>query len=240
MAKPCFTDNVSWQHPRLGTLYVRVNARAKRMVCRVKADGVFISVPPRTPCETLNEWIEREVDALAEAVDKLHRPLIDLDFRINSHFFRLSLEQGTHPKFLARSEPGNMRIVCPPQARFEQPELQTWLRKVIEEALRSNAKMILPPRLHQLSVQHGLTYQSLKINGSQSRWGSCSSLGSINLSYYLVLLPPHLIDYVLLHELTHTREMNHSTTFWDLLNRFTQGKALALREEIKKYKTDFI
>ena len=116
--------------------------------------------------------------------------------------------------------------------------LQNWLRKVIEESLRRNAKSILPPRLEHLSAQCGLSYASVKINSSQGRWGSCSARKNINLSYYLVLLPSHLIDYVLLHELCHTREMNHGERFWDLLNRFTDGKALALRKELKKYRTE--
>lgn len=68
--------------------------------------------------------------------------------------------------------------------------------------------------------------------------GELLSEKNINLSYYLVLLPSHLIDYVLLHELCHTREMNHSERFWDLLDRFTDGKALALRKELKKYRTE--
>ena len=110
--------------------------------------------------------------------------------------------------------------------------------KVIEEALRRNAKIILPPRLYMLSEKHRLPYESVQINSSRGRWGSCSSRKKINLSYFLVLLPKHLIDYVLLHELCHTCEMNHGDRFWDLLNGLTDGKALELREELKRYKTE--
>ena len=122
---------------------------------------------------------------------------------------------------------------------FSNKELQAWLRKVIEEALRRNAKIILPPRLYALSLQHNLSYKSVKINSSSGRWGSCSARGNINLSYFLVLLPGHLIDYVLLHELAHTREMNHGEHFWELLDSMTGNKAQTLRKELRKYKTDF-
>ena len=131
-----------------------------------------------------------------------------------------------------------MEIVCPPHADFTDEKLQSWLHKVIEESLRRNAKSILPSRLASLSKQCGLPYSSVKINSSQGRWGSCSARKDINLSYYLVLLPSHLIDYVLLHELCHTCEMNHSERFWVLLNQFTEGKALALRGELRKYRTE--
>lgn len=117
--------------------------------------------------------------------------------------------------------------------------MQAWLRKVIEEALRRNAKIILPPRLYALSLRHNLPYKSVKINSSSGRWGSCSARGNINLSYFLVLLPKHLIDYVLLHELAHTREMNHGERFWALLDGMTDGKAQLLRSELRKYRTDF-
>ena len=186
----------------------------------------------------VKEAIEKLRPRLLDSRQKLVRPLIDLNYRIETEYFKLSLVSGKRERFLAHSELGEMRIICPLTADFTDSNLQDWLRKVIEEALRRNAKIILPPRLYMLSEKHRLPYESVQINSSRGRWGSCSSRKKINLSYFLVLLPKHLIDYVLLHELCHTCEMNHGDRFWDLLNGLTDGKALELREELKRYKTE--
>ena len=204
------TVNRIIEDKELGPLFVRVNARARRLTFRTKEDGIHVTVPPRTSLAEVENAIEQ---------------------------LRLTLVSGQRERFLSRSELGEMQIICPPDADFSDEKLQAWLRKVIEEALRRNAKIILPPRLYMLSMQHNLPYKSVKINSSSGRWGSCSAQGNINLSYYLVLLPKHLIDYVLLHELAHTREMNHGERFWDLLDRMTDGKAQALRAELRKYQT---
>lgn len=226
------------QDKELGSLVIRVNPRAKRLVFHTKSDAIYVSVPPGTSSEEITEAVNRLRAKLRGFKEKVARPLIDLDFRIDAEYFKLSLVSGQRDKFLAHSELGEMRIVCPASADFTDENLQTWLRKVIEEALRRNAKIILPPRLYRLSGEHNLPYQSVKINSSRGRWGSCSARKAINLSYFLVLLPTHLIDYVLLHELCHTREMNHGDRFWALLNSMTGGKSLELREELKGYKTE--
>lgn len=222
----------------LGRLVVRVNARARRLVFRTKSDAIYVSVPPHTTLREVKSAIEDLRGKLLASRQKLQRPLIDLDYRIDAEFFKLSLVRGERDRFLAHSQLGEMRIICPPTADFTDEKLQAWLNKVIEEALRRNAKIILPPRLQALSGQHNLPYQSVRINSSRGRWGSCSCSKKINLSYFLMLLPGHLIDYVLLHELCHTREMNHGERFWALLNSLTDGKAFHLREELRKHKTE--
>jgi predicted metal-dependent hydrolase len=105
-----------------------------------------------------------------------------------------------------------------------------------EAKFRAQAKALLPTELERLATLHGFKYNSVKIRKTKTRWGSCSSKGNINLSLFLMQLPAHLIEYVLLHELCHTVQMNHSPAFWALLDKCTGGKAQALRKEIKKYK----
>lgn len=221
----------------LGRLVLRVNQRAQRFVFRTKSDAIHVTIPPHVTLQEVKEAVEKVREQLLATQEKVVRLQIDLDYRIDTQHFKLSLISGTREQFLAHSELGVTQITCPPHADFADDNLQGWLQKVIEEALRRNAKVILPSRLDALAKLNRLEYQCVKINSSQGRWGSCSSTKSINLSYFLVLLPQHLIDYVLLHELCHTREMNHSDRFWALLNNLTQGKALALREELKQYKT---
>lgn len=220
----------------LGTITWKVNAKARRMTFRTKPEGVFATVPTGTTQKEVEKAIETLRPKLLKAKEKAKpKPLIDLNYRIDAEYFKLSLVSGNRERFLSHSELGEMRIICPPNADFNDAGLQEWLKKVIVEALRRNAKIVLPPRLYMLSMKHGLPYEQLKINSSKGRWGSCSAKKHINLSCYLMLLPSHLIDYVLLHELAHTKEMNHSEDFWALLDKLTDGKAKALRKELMQF-----
>lgn len=219
----------------LGRIVIRVNSRARMLTFRTKEDVIRATVPPGTTLKEIRNSIDELRPRLRAARQAQVRPLIDLNYRIDAEYFKLSLVTGERERFLSRSELGEMQIICPPGADFSDKNLQAWLRKVIEEALKRNAKIILPPRLYQLSLRHNLPYKSVKINSSNGRWGSCSTRRSINLSCYLILLPGYLIDYVLLHELAHTREMNHGEGFWKLLDELTGGKALSLREELKRF-----
>jgi len=102
------------------------------------------------------------------------------------------------------------------------------------EALRTQAKAELPPRLAELALQHGFTYNKVFIKNNVSNWGSCSSLKNINLNLRLVTLPPELRDYVILHELCHLRYLNHGPQFHALLESVCPGHR-ELAKELKKY-----
>ena len=117
---------------------------------------------------------------------------------------------------------------------FSDDKIQTLLREMLSAALRHEAKRLLPERVKYWADKYGFTYSQVKITNSRTHWGSCSMKKGLCLSLNLMLLPWHLIDYVLLHELCHTVEMNHSQQFWELMDKVTQGKSKQLREEIKQ------
>lgn len=221
----------------LGDIVVKVSTRARKLTFRGKSDAIYVTIPHGTCSAEVLSAIEKLRPKLQAMKERVSTHAIDLNYRIEADYFKLSLLPGTRDRFLAHSELGETQIVCPANVNFDDDKLQEWLQKVIAEALRRNAKIILPQRLYMLSKTHNLPYKSVKINSSQGRWGSCSSSKAINLSYYLMLLPKHLIDYVLLHELSHTRQMNHGDEFWKLLNKLTDNRAMALRNELKQYKT---
>lgn len=119
------------------------------------------------------------------------------------------------------------------QRSSERPQATT-----VELAqLRKAAKDYLPGRLQQLALQYGFSFTSVRVRNTHTRWGSCSILRSISLSVSLMTLPSHLIDYVLLHELCHTKVMNHGPHFYKLLDSVTGNKAHELSRELAKFST---
>lgn len=105
------------------------------------------------------------------------------------------------------------------------------------ERLRTEAKEVLPARTAELARQTGLRFGRVTVRATRSKWGSCSAQNNISLSLYLMTLPKHLADFVIIHELCHTVHHNHSPRFHDLVNRCTQGREKELQRELRRYST---
>lgn len=98
------------------------------------------------------------------------------------------------------------------------PEFHKYTEEEVKQ-IRKKAKEFLPVRVEYLAKQHGFKYGKLSFRNQKTRWGSCSSSNNISLNIALIVLPPRLIDYVILHELAHTVEKNHSAKFWSKLEK---------------------
>lgn len=93
----------------------------------------------------------------------------------------------------------------------------------VERALRAQAQRELPPRLHQLAASNGLSVARVTIRDQRSRWGSCSAKGHIALNYRLMLMPVEVREYILVHELMHMKQPDHSRKFWRLVEAACPG-----------------
>src|SRR3989338_9320393 len=82
---------------------------------------------------------------------------------------------------------------------------------------KSNAFKLAKSRADYFSVEHNFSYKEISIRNQKTRWGSCSSKGNLNFNYGIVFLPAKLLNYVILHEMCHLKEMNHSKKFWRLM-----------------------
>lgn len=116
----------------------------------------------------------------------------------------------------------NVSYICLTQA--EQKRLQ-----VMERRYRNAAREIFTARVAYYHQFTGGNYTSITIRDQKSRWGSCSSRGTLSFNYRLIFAPPKVLDYVVVHELCHLTHMNHSKNFWHMVEQ--------IMPEYKIYKT---
>ncbi len=120
---------------------------------------------------------------------------------------------------------------APPQLAQEagQPQVPSYSHAK-PEALRFTTQ-----RLAELNRHYGFAYGKIRIRNQQTRWGSCSKRGNLNFNYCIVYLPPHLADYLIVHELCHLKEFNHSPRFWALVAQVIP-RYRECRQELRRWR----
>lgn len=192
--------------------FVRVR-RARRYIVRVRPDGsVHVTLPrwgskreAQAFLEKQHRWIERERQRVAEQ----HAPPEWRDgsvLLLRGEAVTITVDECHAGRTGARY--GDRAVVI---------DAARPLRPQIEADLCALARDELVPRLHELAAAHGITVRGASVRNQRSRWGSCSRSGTIALNFRLVQMPPEVRDYVLLHELMHVRQQNHSRRFWRLV-----------------------
>ena len=217
---------VTFEHPELGLVQLRTRRSARRMIIKVTQNVVIITVPPGfedlvfpLPEETVKKILRLREKVVKRSGEGRFR----IDEEIETLTFRVVIGWQENQKvrvFGAQLVDGVLRINMPMGVDIEADVTQKALKRIVLKFLRVEAERVLPERLEYWSKRCGLDYRSVKIDTAKSRWGCCSSRRDIKLSYYLMLLPERLVDYVLVHELCHTREMNHGPRFKALLHSF--------------------
>lgn len=223
-------------HPTYGEIEITRNPRARRIILRARSGVICITLPAAASASDLERALQKHGAKLQAQLTASRLPADADSYRIDGGLFSFHIEKMAVKEACIKRSNGQATLVVPDGCSFDTAERRLWLQKVIKSLMRERAQATLPHRLQQLAQMHGLEYRKVSIRDSRTRWGSCSTSGTISLSIYLMLLPCELIDYVLLHELCHTVEMNHSNRFWALLNGFTDGNAQKLRAQLRSYR----
>ncbi|MGW8315127.1 MAG: M48 family metallopeptidase [Bacteroidales bacterium] len=162
--------------------------------------------------------------------------------RKRAEMFLLSKEEWILRKLgaMAREDSGNripdageIVLIRQKPVKIELSDGDSGPEDTLWRLLLGEAKSYLPQRVQFLAALHGFTYSRVRIRRMRSRWGSCNHHQGINLNSWLMMLPDHLSDYVILHELVHTRHPHHGPEFWNALDEVTGGNSKKLRKELR-------
>ncbi len=223
----------------IGMITLRRSRRARRFSIRVTvSDGVLVTVPwfasyasAMDAVERQRAWILKELRRAGEQEQRQFGALSDGGCVTRAH--RLSVEQGETDDTTVRVHSGVIAVRYPRTLHLESTPVRRAIRSGILAAYRIEAHAHLPGRVRELAERHGFSYGRLFIKDLRSRWGSCSVVNNINLALQLMRLPDELVDYVILHELVHTRVKNHGASFWRLLDQVS-GDAKGLDKRLRK------
>lgn len=228
----------SHNHPVLGPIEIERVARARNIRISVRKGRVRVAYPWFSSRERALQFLDTKLDWVRATLEKQQRTeaerVIRPPFRTRQHELRVVPdEKATRATVRVTSDAITLRL--PASANIANSEIQELINKGVTEALRREARELLPPMVEAASCRTGLDYRSITIRATRSKWGSCSSRNDLSLSVYLMLLPDHLIEYIIIHELCHTVHRNHSAAFHSLVDHHLGGREKELNRELKQY-----
>jgi predicted metal-dependent hydrolase len=216
------------------TIYKRRGTRSIRLSVG-HAGEVKVSMPTWVPyrtgiayVETKRQWLEKQL------VDR--RPVLLQDGERIGRGYRLEFEDAAVDAPRTRIlKSGVIKVQYPQSHSPADKSVQALAERACIRALRQEAEEILPERIRFLADLHDLDFKSVSVRQLKGRWGSCDQRRHITLNLFIMQLPEHLADYVLLHELAHTKHLDHSTAFWGLLTQLDE-QAKTHRRELRAFR----
>ncbi|MEA3151541.1 MAG: hypothetical protein QOD56_2480 [Gammaproteobacteria bacterium] len=213
---------------------VRVSPRARRLTARVHVGGrveivVPVGVSPKTVrdfVQRFTPWIDRKVAAMQCGVEAADEVPQFIDFAFTDERFDVEFHQAPRRSVVSQ---GDRLVLRAPDDAAARDLLQAWLKRAATERLA--------PRLLELAQELHYPVARVAIRCQRTRWGSCSTRGTVSLNCSLVFLRPEVVRYLFIHELAHTKHMNHSASFWRLVERLEPEYRSLDRELLAGWRT---
>jgi predicted metal-dependent hydrolase len=214
--------------------------KAKNISIKIKPfEGVLVTVPMLVSFKLAEDFVKTKIKWINKNLNKVQKQeqsytffSANNSFKTRSHLVNITSTELS--KNTVHIENTNVKVLISKKLSISSEENQLYIRNIILEIWRKEAKEYLPKRVKALAIDHDFNYQKLTIKNTKSRWGSCSFDNNINLSLHLMRISNELIDYVILHELVHTKVKNHSSKFWETLEKHCPNSKI-LDKELKKY-----
>ena len=214
--------------------------KAKNISIKIKPfEGVLVTVPMLVSFKIAEDFVKTKIKWINKNLDKVQKQeqshtffSANNSFKTRSHLVHIISTELS--KNTVHMENTNVKVFISKKLSISSEENQLYIRNIILEIWRKEAKEYLPKRVKELAIEHDFNYEKLTIKNTKSRWGSCSFNNNINLSLHLMRISNELIDYVILHELVHTKVKNHSSKFWETLEKHCPNSKI-LDKELKKY-----
>ena len=214
--------------------------KAKNISIKIKPfEGVLVTVPMLVSFKLAEDFVKTKIKWINKNLNKVQKQeqsytffSANSSFKTRSHLVNITSTELS--KNTVHIENTNVKVLISKKLSISSEENQLYIRNIILEIWKKEAKEYLPKRVKALAIDNDFNYQKLTIKNTKSRWGSCSFDNNINLSLHLMRISNELIDYVILHELVHTKVKNHSSKYWETLEKHCPNSKI-LDKELKKY-----
>jgi predicted metal-dependent hydrolase len=153
--------------------------------------------------------------------------------------YQVVIRESTNTTIRSKITDNVISISMPAETNSNSPEAQQKIRRIIERAFKLEAEALIAPRLQDLALERDFQYRSVSFKKLKTRWGSCDNRDNIIINIFLIQMPWQLIDYVLLHELAHTQQRNHSLKFWEIVES-TMPDYKKRRKALKEFQPHLI
>lgn len=218
-----------------GKITIRRSPKSTQIRIKVAPDGSLrASIPLYAPLFLVKRLLKNSKEELKKVLIK-SRPKYQFTNGMQigkSHTLIIQDSFSKKPEIIRHGQ--QIIVKLPTNLSISDESVIEKIRPIIIVALRVEAKSYLPKRLAFISKKLDIKYDKVRFSHSSGRWGSCSSNGTISLNIALMKLPFELIDYVIIHELSHIKQMNHSQLFWELVEKADKNYKLhrqALKSE---------
>ena len=192
-----------------------VRSRRKTIALVVHPDGrLVVRAPLRTSQKIIDAFVSSKTDWIEKTRQSQHAR--------RKFFPKQIFSEGGKFWYLGQQYP--LQVVRDQRPVFQfnlafsiQEKVLPQARKQFEKWYRDQARLYLNERVAYFAQLYGFHYQKIRISSARTRWGSCSGRGTLSFTWRLIMAPPEIIDYVVIHELAHTAHHNHSSDFWGLV-----------------------